>query len=81
MSTLLIIFVVQVNEPVGSPSQNITSVSEVLLLVNWQNAVITQEGNSPTLQCTNQLSVDLLTVPRIPIKQCCLVLANKDEVG
>lgn len=35
----------------------------------------------PTLQCTNQLSVDLRTVPRIPIRQCCFVRTSKDVVG
>jgi hypothetical protein len=35
----------------------------------------------PTLQCTNQLSVDLRTVPRIPIRQCCFVRTSRDVVG
>lgn len=35
----------------------------------------------PTLQCTNQLSVDLRTVPRMPIRQCCFVRASRDVVG
>jgi len=33
------------------------------------------------LQCTNQLSVDLRTVPRMPIRQCCFVRASNDVVG
>lgn len=36
---------------------------------------------SPTLQCTNQLSEDLRTVPRIPIRQCCFVLVSNEVVG
>ena len=35
----------------------------------------------PTLQWTNQLSVDLRTVPRIPIRQCCFVRVNNEVVG
>jgi hypothetical protein len=35
----------------------------------------------PTLQCTNQLSVDLRTVPRIPMRQCCFVRVRSDVVG
>jgi hypothetical protein len=37
--------------------------------------------NLPTLQCTNQESVDRLTVPRIPIRQCCFVRVKRDVVG
>ena len=33
------------------------------------------------LQCTNQLSVDLRTVPRMPIRQCCFVRTSNDVVG
>lgn len=35
----------------------------------------------PTLQCTNQLSVDLRTVPRMPMRQCCFVRTSNDVVG
>jgi len=38
-------------------------------------------GYKPTLQCTNQLSVDLRTVPRIPIRQCCFVRVSNEVVG
>lgn len=48
------------DEPKGSPSHTITSVS--------------------TLQCTNQESLDLLTVPLIPIKQCSNVGVNNSFV-
>ena len=35
----------------------------------------------PTLQWTNQESVERRTVPRMPIRQCCLVRVSRDVVG
>ena len=45
------------------------------MIVNRQGVCI------PTLQWTNQLSVDLRTVPRMPIRQCCFVRTSNDVVG
>lgn len=51
-------------------------------MVNRQSdQIIGGDGNVPTLQCTNQLSVDRRTVPLMPIRQCCLVRVSKDVVG
>ena len=35
----------------------------------------------PTLQCTNQLSVDPRTALRMPMRQCCSVCTSRDVVG
>ena len=40
-----------------------------------------ENARVPTLQWTNHESVERRTVPRMPMRQCCLVRVSREVVG
>ena len=64
-----------------SPSQMITSVSREKSITLFGKIANWSWDYTPILQCTNQLSVERRTVPRMPMRQCCFVLVSSEVVG